>query len=286
MKLSIFFDHILKAKEQTGRSLEELLSYVHDCGIEAVEMDYDYMAEREEILARKLKKADLSISCVYGFCHLGENPDEKKCFRIIDMAKRQNCRRVLIVPGFLPQQEADVLNAQKDSYEATAEFLSENQSAQNMRQGLVAAVAYAAEREITVTLEDFDGNTAPYAGAFQLKWFMEQVPGLRWTLDTGNFAYSNEDVLWAAGILEEYTVHIHCKDRGEEKPVSGGSEGKFNRGLRPVPVGEGYIPVKQLVKLQQARGYDGYLAIEQFGLDPQYEGIAGSAKFLKDCLGA
>jgi L-ribulose-5-phosphate 3-epimerase len=44
-------------------------------------------------------------------------------------------------------------------------------------------------------------------------WFMENVPGLGLTFDTGNFVLRECDVLEAYGLLSEYIVHVHCKDR-------------------------------------------------------------------------
>ena len=73
-----------------------------------------------------------------------------------------------------------------------------------------------------------------------LKWFMEQGPGLCWTLDAGNFAYSSENILDAYEVLHTYTAHVHCKDRGTENPTSNGIVGTYNKGLRPVSAGDGY----------------------------------------------
>ena len=98
-----------------------------------------------------------------------------------------------------------------------------------------------------------------------LKWFMEQVPGFCWTLDVGNFAYSSENILDAYEVLHTYTAHVHCKDRGTENPTSNGIVGTYNKGLRPVSAGD---------------GYEGWLAVEQFGLENQYDGIVRSAEYL------
>lgn len=42
---------------------------------------------------------------------------------------------------------------------------------------------------------------------------MKNVPGLKYTLDTGNFAFSDENVLEAMEVMKDYIVHVHCKDR-------------------------------------------------------------------------
>lgn len=53
-----------------------------------------------------------------------------------------------------------------------------------MVQALKELVAYGKEKNILVTLEDFDGPVQPFARMYQLLWFMENVPGLKFTLDT------------------------------------------------------------------------------------------------------
>ena len=71
------------------------------------------------------------------------------------------------------------------------------------------------------TLEDFDGPVQPFARMYQLLWFMENVPGLKFTLDTGNFAYSDEDAVQAYEVLKDYIVHVHCKDRNVDPALTG-----------------------------------------------------------------
>ena len=118
--------------------------------------------------------------------------------------------------------------------------MESNQAVQNITAGLRRAVAYAKEKNVIVTLEDFDSTLSPCSRINALKWFMEQVPGLCWTLDVGNFAYSSENILDAYEVLHTYTAHVHCKDRGTENPTSNGIVGTYNKGLRPVIAGDGY----------------------------------------------
>ena len=61
MKLSVFYDHILQAAEQTGKSLPELLLEAKNAGIDAVEINTTYLNEHEETYAL-LKAAQLAVS--------------------------------------------------------------------------------------------------------------------------------------------------------------------------------------------------------------------------------
>lgn len=281
MRISVFYKHIEKACEQTKKPIREVLAYVKACGIDGVEMDYDELADDSQDILKNLQNTGLVISSIYCFCHLDTDPQEQKCFDAIDLAAKNGCSRVLLVPGFFNEADAAALGASAHDWEKTSAFMQSNKTVKNITEGLRFAAAYAIEKHIEVTLEDFDSVLSPCSRMNELKWFMEHVPGLGWTLDAGNFAYSSENILDAYELLHAYTVHVHCKDRGTENPVSNGIAGRYNKGLRPVSAGDGYIPLDTILSYLKRDGYDGWLAIEQFGLENQYDGIARSAKYLK-----
>ena len=47
MKISVFYDHILQAAEQTGKEIPFLLQEAKDSGIDAVEINMTYLNEHE-----------------------------------------------------------------------------------------------------------------------------------------------------------------------------------------------------------------------------------------------
>ena len=100
-------------------------------------------------------------------------------------------------------------------------------------------------------------------------------------LNNRNFAYSDENVWDAYTLLQEYIVHVHCKDRGEEPDCS---ENIYNRGLATIPVGKGYLPIGALEEKLATKGYDGYLAIEHFGSSDQFTYLLDSAAYLKSLM--
>lgn len=116
-------------------------------------------------------------------------------------------------------------------YEKTAAFLSENEKALKMANGLKGITAMAKEQDILTVIEDFDNIDSPIACVNGMKWFLEQVPDLRVTFDTGNFIIHKEDIFIAWEALKEKVVHVHCKDRGTQS----------------VAVGDGYIPMKEIL---------------------------------------
>ena len=204
------------------------------------------------------------------------------------------------MPGFLTDEEAHEMKKCTD-YTQMSAFMESNAKIQRIKEGMQYIVALGEEEGVAVTVEDFDDYKSPVSGMQGILWFLKNVPGLRYTLDMGNFVYSEEDVLDAWELLKEYVSHVHCKDRGEEVAVAEKclteSEGliancstddraqaagkKLNKGLLPVAAGEGYMPIAELIGKLKEAGYDGYLAIEHFDAKEQEECMKRSAAFLR-----
>ena len=279
MKISVFFDHILQAVEQTGKSLAEILNEVKAAGIDGLEINLSYLMEHEEIL-QYLNEAGLHISCIYEFYEMDKLNEEKHSRNHIEMAARVGAKNILVVPGFLSEAEALKLQKCKEQYEETSLFMENSQSVQHMINEMRYICNLGEENNINVTIEDFDDFKSPISSLNGIKYFLEQISNLKFTLDMGNFAYSDEDVLAAWSELKHRVTHVHCKDRGAVKQ----EENLINRGLLTVAVGDGYIPVMELVKKVVNTGYDGYFAIEHFDAPNQEIYIKKSAAFLKKHL--
>mgnify|MGYP000674166348 CR=1 FL=1 len=219
-KLSVFYEHILQACEQSGKTIPEVLAFCREQGISAVEMNYSLFASEREVIAPMLSDAGLVISCMHETFDFSHDTDLGRAQQMLDTAASQQVSRVLFVAGALETAEAAELAACSSTYEATSTFMAENKSIQNMVHALSSLAEYAALRGVSITLEDFDGFLQPFARTYPLLWFMEHVPGLRYTLDIGNFAFSDEDVSYAAWLLKDYIVHVHCKDRAEKSARS------------------------------------------------------------------
>lgn len=277
MKLSVFYDHILQAHKQSGKSIPEILQFCREQGIEGVEMEYTLFSKDRDQIYSMLSDAGLLVSCFYDFFEFHNNENLSKAEEMLETASEFNVSRVLIVPGAIEAQEAAELSACSDSYESTACFMDHHPGIQNMKRALSSLTAYARACNVTITLEDFDGFVQPFSRMNQLLWFMKNIPDLRYTLDMGNFAFSNEDVVQAAKLLKDYIVHVHCKDRALNSAV----KGTYCKGLGSSPAGGGYIPVRELISLLKEWGYDGYLAIEHFGAEDQISFMRESADFLR-----
>lgn len=279
MKISVFYDHILQAAEQACVPLPVLLQEVKEAGIDAMEMRLLALLEKEDTVTL-LQEAGLRISCLYEFYEMEKGSVSPMEERHVLAAAQVQADKILVVPGFLEKREAKQCRACAGSYAQTAAYMEQNESIRHMAEGLLRMTALGRKNGVAVTVEDFDDMASPLNGMYGIRWFLEQVPDLGFTLDMGNFAHAGEDVLVAAALLWERILHVHCKDRGEESRIAlqGGAN---NRGLLPVAAGDGYIPVGALVERLLQNGYDGYFAIEHFDAPNQRESILRSAAFLR-----
>lgn len=266
MNLSVFFDHVLQAKEQTGKMVEELLEGVRNAGIEAVEINLSYLCEHEEVLGL-LSQNDLKVSCIYEFYDMGNRDETEKARKHVDTAVSVGAKRILVVPGFLSGEASKQMQKAMPVQENIVGFFENNSEIKRMAEGLSFAAKYGKEKGVVVTVEDFDGLDSPLAGMYGIHWFLQQVPELMYTLDTGNFLFYGEDVLDAFELLKERIAHVHCKDRQPETNAS-------------VQTGTGYIPFAEIINKLKVQQYDGFLAIEHFDVDGQEECMHGSAEFL------
>jgi len=267
MKLSVFFDHILQAQEQTGKSLEELLTGVRSAGIEAVEINLSYLCGHPDV-QKLLATNKLGISCIYEFYDMGHFDETEKAKKHVNTAVSVGAKRILVVPGFLSGIASLQMQKAMPVKENIVDFFESNDEIKRMAEGLSFAAKYGAEKGVIVTVEDFDGLDSPLAGMYGIHWFLQQVPELMYTLDTGNFLFYKENVMDAFELLKDRIVHVHCKDRQPETNAS-------------VQTGTGYIPFAGVLGKLKKQNYDGFFAIEHFDVAGQEACMRGSAEFLR-----
>ena len=280
---------------------ETLYTETRSYGIEGVEINCTQLREGGAKLLREIREAGLKISCVYELYDFIHREELDRAKAHVELAAEVGAEKVLIVPGFLEKAQAEALwdccrkperegacgsagektaegcrnqgskadeaaEYRKRNYMAVAHWMENSEAVCKIRETLRELVKYGSEKNVKITLEDFDNLTSPCSGML----FLEQVPGLGHTFDMGNYAYSGEDAEIALELLKPYIVHVHCKDRGIE------GENK----LAGVSVGSGYLPIREMTECLRLHGYKGYLAIEHFDLPDQMKHIRESAEFL------
>ena len=123
-KLSVFYEHILQACEQSGKTIPEVLAFCREQGISAVEMNYSLFASEREVIAPMLSDAGLVISCMHETFDFSHDTDLGRAQQMLDTAASQQVSRVLFVAGALETAEAAELAACSSTYEATSTFMT------------------------------------------------------------------------------------------------------------------------------------------------------------------
>ena len=95
-KLSVFYEHILQACEQSGKTIPEVLAFCREQGISAVEMNYSLFASEREVIAPMLSDAGLVISCMHETFDFSHDTDLGRAQQMLDTAASQQVSRVLM----------------------------------------------------------------------------------------------------------------------------------------------------------------------------------------------
>ncbi|MBQ5332788.1 MAG: sugar phosphate isomerase/epimerase [Oscillospiraceae bacterium] len=269
-RLNIFLEHIYEGAAQQDISLEKMLCFAHKAGYGGLECDLSRLSDRSE--TKKLFDCcGLSVSSVYNFFDFGHEAFEiskDKIFAHLETAAFFGAQTVLAVAGFI--HNGDNFDAVRGRMAEALSFMCET----------------AEKYGITVTLEDFDDTAAPFSDSDGLLWFMENVPKLRFTFDTGNFAYSLENAEDAYLKLRRYVHHVHLKDRSWDslRADSDNTNGKADLSgkiMYPCEAGGGFIGIERIVKKLISDGYKGSFSVEHFGAADQLGYMRRSAENIR-----
>lgn len=249
---TVFYNHILEAMKQERLSLEEVATTIKAHGIEGVEMDYrdisNGMLSLDTVLPQKLRALGIPINSVYVFFDWANHPLDLSYRRVLKNIVSIGVKYVMIIPGMTPDS------------------MSEARAMDRLIKKLKKVVDYADSLGLTVTLEDFDDKVASFSTSKGMKQYFREIDKLKCAFDTGNFFYSDEDALSLLPDFINNTVYVHCKDRKlTENPGEKPQINISGKKMYASAVGEGVIPMEEIVKTLVRNGYNGTFAIEHFG---------------------
>lgn len=272
-RINIFLEHIYEACAQRGIPLDQMLCEAHEMGYSGLECDLWRLsagAETKALFERCGMKA-ASIYSWYDFPHDAESQSLEKMKAHLETAELFGADKIMAIPGFFqPGDDRDCV------FDRCAEQLQK-------------LTELAAERGITVTVEDFDDLNSPCCNIAGLSRLFEGAPGLRFTFDTGNFAYVRESAAEACKLLRGRISHVHLKDRSRDSSRAD-RDGKNAKAdisgeiMYPCETGGGYIGIEPLVKELARSGYSGDFSVEHFGAVDQTEYMRRSAENVKRWL--
>ena len=228
-KFSVFANGMDRVAKQRGVTLERAAEMLAAEGVTG--FDWGYSDKKLERYAQTvLKPVNL-----YGFISFnGPDRGEKECEAFVATAVRYGVPRIMCIPNAFP-----------DGVESEADYAL-------MRDGLARLVALAEKKGIAVSVEDFGNPKNPCSQAKYLKRFLQDIPGLRFTADSGNLYYAGrgEDICEMARFARDRIIHVHLKDQEKEN----------NR--RYTTLGLGGVPNEELVKFMEKDGYKDWYTLE------------------------
>jgi len=162
------------------------------------------------------------------------------------------------------------------------------ESRRNVIAGLVEAVQIAAYFRITVTVEHYGDERAPFRISDDVNEAVRAVPGLRVTYDSGNVWLGGENAADGFVRSRENIVHAHFKDL---ELVFGDEDANAKRYMMTqsasgkkyvmAPIGRGLVDHEEVLRVMQASRYSGYVDLEYFGTKYETDAVLSeSLKFI------
>ena len=231
--ISVFAKFVRRTAKERGVSLAEAADMLYAVGVRGYDCGPDEK-DLDELAATKLKP----INFYYFPDWFGRRtPDDDRTTpsECLAKAKRYGIPRIMVVPPSFT-----------DGKDNPAEF-------ERVLMHMKDFVAEAKKVGITITVEDFGGTSNPCSYAKYLKRFLDEIPDIRFALDTGNLYYAGrgEDILEMMAYAKGRIGHVHLKDQPANK----------NRSY--VTLGLGVVPNEKIVKAVNAAGYDGWYTLEE-----------------------
>ncbi len=243
-KISVFAHFIKNTAKQNNISLTEAADRLYALGVRGFDIS---PADKDlpELAASKLKPINF-----YFFPRMfGADNGAADCKFCLDQAVKYGVPRVMVVPSHFTKGGNE------------AEEFAKDLSSMKM------FVAEAKKRGITITIEDFGGPMNPGSHMKYLKRFLDEIPDLKFALDSGNLYYAGrgESILDMMEYAKGRIAHIHLKDQTKED----------NR--KYATLGLGAVPNEKIVKTMAAAGYDGWYTLENTVGDAYTDSIRQTA---------
>ena len=231
--ISVFAKFIRMTAKERGVSLAKAADMLYALGVRGYDCGPDE-TDLDELAKTKLKPINFYYFPDWfarGGKYYADKATPAEC---LALAKRYGIPRIMVVPPDFT-----------DGRENAAEF-------ERMVALMREFVAAAKKDGITVTVETYGGTENPCSYAKYLKRFLDEIPDIRFALDTGNLYYAGrgEDILELMEYAKGRVGHVHLKDQRPDN----------NRVYETL--GLGAVPNEKVVKAVNAAGYDGWYTLE------------------------
>ncbi len=230
-RISVFAKFIRQTAAERKITLAEAADWLYDLGVRGFDCGPDE-TDLDVLCATKLKP--INFYYFPNWFGRGEWVDKTTPSDCLKMAKKLGIPRIMVVPP---------------------DFTKDGDEEAEFKEILARMKAYVAEAKalgITITVEDFGGTANPGSSIKYLKRFLDEIPDLRFALDSGNLYYAGrgENILEMLEHAKGRIAHVHLKD---QKP---------NANRTYETLGLGAVPNETIVKRVNASGYAGWYTLE------------------------
>lgn len=244
--ISVFASFARKIARERKIPLAEAANMLYDLGVRGMDAS-PKDKDLDELAASKLKFINFYV--FPNFFAPDNGAADIKFF--LDQAEKYGVPRCMVVPTHFTKGGDEAAEFEKDLA------------------GMKLAVAEAKKRGITITVEDFGGTQNPGSHMKYLKRMLDEIPDLKFALDSGNLYYAGrgEDILDMMAYAEGRIAHVHLKDQTKE------DNHKY------ATLGLGAVPNEKIVKHVNAQGYAGWYTLENTvpGADTYTESVRQTA---------
>ena len=273
MKVAAFYENILEGAKASGIPVLQAVRELMGEGLDLLYASVYSARDENSGMPEVIRETGIGVEGLYGFYDFGHHPEDESYRELIDTAAELSAGNVLIIPGFIQDEE-------KDTYD---------EQVTNMKAALKRAVSYGKEKGVAVSLEDVDNLNVPVNSIAGLKAFFDDIPGLSYSFDTGNFCMYHEDEMEAFSLFRDKICTVHLKDRSEG-PVNEDDRFKFDAEggkVYPAVTGTGTIRIKEILESLKASGYTGNVIAELYDYSPSrmLTGIKESVAFVRETWG-
>ena len=275
MKTSLFLSHVDKAVEQgsaknIANALEVLVSY----GLECVDVNGAVIGDRYTVkdLKSVLDSNGVNVSSIFHFGSF-DWKDENILSQYRDLTKKQlEYCAYLETDIFMPVPNIPTIhsseNERSECQKVVIEYLNDT-------------ALLSKEYGIKTVLENYSSYNNPYATLEDFDVIFENTSGVDYVLDTGNFWFSDIDVLEAYEKYHSITRHVHLKD------ITPNDDGflKINgKNADSNDIGSGIIDFQELFKRLKSYDYDGAVSVEICNQDDIMNKIIRSIKYVRGLI--
>lgn len=265
MKIGVSTYSLCRAIASKEMSVTDAISYIAEIGgqhVEIVPIGFDLTESPEliEAICKKAAELNLDVSNYAigaNFAGIDEQSYQLEIERVmkeVDIASRLGVKRM----------RHDVATSDDISIR---QFLAD---LPRMADACRQIADYAAQYGITTSVENH-GYYCQASDRIQALIHEVNRDNFRTTLDIGNFMCVDEHPVAAVKKNISYASMIHLKDLylrpANQNPGEGWIPTQSGNYLRGAIVGQGDIPIREVLQIIKNSGYDGYISIEFEGME-------------------